>query len=169
MHLHQLLLSLLLLGRWSRDTNTVAVCHTLATTLSAGIPLTQALPSAAQTCRNEVFRRATQQLTGQVESGHRLWAAMREAACFPPAMVRLVRLEEGTGRLEALLTQAGLHYEQFGSPTVKSITHDRTLPDAAHGLPCRWHHLGDLSAHILHGRSVSALALTALSRHLPSS
>jgi type IV pilus assembly protein PilC len=111
MHLHQLLLSLPLLGRWSRDTNTAALCHTLATTLSAGIPLTQALPYAAQTCRNEVFRRATQQLTGQVESGHRLWAAMREAACFPPAMVRLVRLGEETGRLEALLTQAGLQYE----------------------------------------------------------
>ena len=38
------------------------------------------------------------------------------------------------------------------------MTHDRTLPDAAHGLPCRWHHLGDVSAHILHGRFVSALA-----------
>jgi type IV pilus assembly protein PilC len=111
MYLHQLLLSLPLLGRWSRDTNTAALCHTLATTLSAGIPLTQALPYAAQTCRNEVFRRATQQLTGQVENGHRLWAAMREAACFPPAMVRLVRLGEETGRLEALLTQAGLQYE----------------------------------------------------------
>ena len=62
MHLHQLLLSLPLLGRWSRDTNTAA--------LSAGIPLTQALPYAAQTCRNEVFRRATKQLTGPVSYTH---------------------------------------------------------------------------------------------------
>ena len=106
--LHGFLLSLPLFGRWSRYTNTAALCHTLATTLTAGIPLTHAIPYAAQTCRNEAFRHATQQLTGQVESGDRLWAAMSEAACFPPAMVRLVRLGEETGRLEALLTQAGL-------------------------------------------------------------
>jgi type IV pilus assembly protein PilC len=110
--LHGFLLRLPLFGRWSRYTNTAALCHTLATTLTAGIPLTHAIPYAAQTCRNEVFRQATQQLTGQVESGDRLWAAMSEAACFPPAMVRLVRLGEETGRLEALLTQAGLQCEE---------------------------------------------------------
>ncbi|MBL6815393.1 MAG: type II secretion system F family protein, partial [Pseudomonadales bacterium] len=109
--LHGFLLSFPLFGRWSRETNTAALCHTLATTLTAGIPLTQAIPYAAQTCRNEVFRQATQQLTGRVESGDRLWSAMREAACFPPATVRLVRLGEETGRLEALLTQAGLQCE----------------------------------------------------------
>ena len=112
LRLHRLLLGIPLLGRWSRHTNTAALCHTLATTLSAGIPLTQALPYAAQTCRNDVFRRATQSLAEQVQSGNRLWVAMKETACFLPGMVHLVRLGEETGRLEALLTQAGVQCEE---------------------------------------------------------
>ena len=82
--LHRFLLSFPLLGKWSRHTNTAALCHTLATTLSAGIPLTQALPYAAQTCRNDVFRLATQSLADQVQSGNRFWVAMKETACFCP-------------------------------------------------------------------------------------
>ncbi len=110
--LHRFLLGFPLLGKWSRHTNTAALCHTLATTLSAGIPLTQALPYAAQTCRNDVFRLATQSLADQVQSGNRLWVAMKETACFLPGMVHLVRLGEETGRLEALLTQAGVQCEE---------------------------------------------------------
>ena len=58
--LNRLLLGFPLLGMWSRHKSTATLCHTLATTLSASIPLTQALTYASQTCRNDVFRLATQ-------------------------------------------------------------------------------------------------------------
>ena len=37
---------------------------------------------------------------------------MKETSCFLPGMVHLVRLGKETGRLEALLTQAGVQCEE---------------------------------------------------------
>jgi type IV pilus assembly protein PilC len=88
------LLTTLCAARWSRA---------LGTLLSAGTPLADAFDSLTHATGNAWFDRATLAISAQLRRGVRLAPAMREARCFPEAIVQPVAVAEESGTLDTML------------------------------------------------------------------
>lgn len=88
------LLTTLCAARWSRA---------LGTLLSAGTPLADAFDSLTHATGNAWFDRATVAISAQLRRGVRLAPAMREAQCFPEAIVQPVAIAEESGTLDTML------------------------------------------------------------------
>jgi len=88
------LLTTLCAARWSRA---------LGTLLSAGTPLADAFDSLTHATGNAWFDRATIAISAQLRRGVRLAPAMREAQCFPEAIVQPVAVAEESGTLDTML------------------------------------------------------------------
>ncbi len=88
------LLTTLCAARWSRA---------LGTLLSAGTPLADAFDSLTHATGNAWFDRATLAISAQLRRGVRLAAAMRDAQCFPEAIVQPVAVAEESGTLDTML------------------------------------------------------------------
>ncbi|MEM5343932.1 type II secretion system F family protein [Paraburkholderia azotifigens] len=88
------LLATLCAARWSRA---------LGTLLSAGTPLADAFDSLTHATGNAWFDRATVAISAELRRGVRLAPAMREARCFPEAIVQPVAVAEESGTLDTML------------------------------------------------------------------
>ncbi|MBN3764830.1 type II secretion system F family protein [Burkholderia sp. Ac-20365] len=88
------LLTTLCAARWSRA---------LGTLLSAGTPLADAFDSLTHATGNAWFDRATVAISAELKRGVRLAPAMREAQCFPEAIVQPVAVAEESGTLDTML------------------------------------------------------------------
>jgi type IV pilus assembly protein PilC len=76
-----------------------AFVQNLATMLSAGLPLVEALQTIQMEVRARAMRKVIQRILDLVESGHPLWLSMEEQGFFTPYEVALVRVGEEAGNL----------------------------------------------------------------------
>lgn len=83
----------------------------LATTLSAGLPMTNALKLATNACDHDEFSTAIEQLRNQLNAGLSLHHGMQQIALFPPFMVQMVKIGEESGTLAAMLTHVAEFFE----------------------------------------------------------
>ncbi|MFM8757441.1 MAG: type II secretion system F family protein [Limnohabitans sp.] len=92
------LLQMSVLARWSQ---------TLASLLSAGLPLAEALGPAGQASGHPAYERASVYLQRHITQGSSLHGAMATHPRFPPMLVQMCATGEETGTLEILLRRAG--------------------------------------------------------------
>ena len=111
MLVHRSLLTLPLLGPLIRYANAGQMCRTLAASISAGIPVLEALPFAADACRNDAYRRSIAGLAAQLRNGNSLANAMQADPCFPHTLPKIIRLGEQSGKLGDMLEQANTLYD----------------------------------------------------------
>lgn len=97
------LLSKLLLAR---------VCKLLGLMYEAGIPIVDALHTAADTAGNTVVRRGLREAGERIDSGHDLSSAIAAAALFPPLLVRMLHVGEHSGALDVALGHLVRYYER---------------------------------------------------------
>jgi general secretion pathway protein F len=109
---HQAWLRVPLLSRLVRSVNAARFAQTLATLVSSGVALVDALPVAAQVVSSLPMQRAVRDAAQRVAEGESLSGALAGSALFPPVMVELVASGEGSGRLDAMLERAALSQEQ---------------------------------------------------------
>lgn len=81
-------------ARWSR---------TLATLLSAGLPLTDALNSVRGACGHPAYAQATLRVRDEVVRGSSLRLAMAPSPLFSPLLAQMCAIGEESGTLEHLL------------------------------------------------------------------
>jgi general secretion pathway protein F len=105
-------LKLPLIGRLTRDLHGAKMARTLATMISAGLPVLEGLTITARTIRNHALRQATESMADAVREGGGLSAAMRRAGVFPPILVHMTASGEGGGRLEPMLERAADYLER---------------------------------------------------------
>lgn len=117
-----LLLKLPVLGGICTGSAVARFARTLATTLGGGLPLLEALNSAGDATGNQVFRRATERVRDQVESGTQLHQAMHLAGVFPGMVVQLVAIGEESGSLDEMLDKAADYHEEAVDRAVESLT-----------------------------------------------
>ena len=89
--------------------------------LSAGIPLDQALASAAQLDLNATFARKLERLCVRVEQGETLSDAVAAERGFPGSFTALVSVGERAGLLEESLRKLGAHYSRQTTKTVRLL------------------------------------------------
>ena len=96
--------------------------RTLSTTFAAGVPLIDALESAAGASGNAVFRDAILEVRAEVTSGMHMNLAMRNASIFPDMVIQMVAIGEESGAVDDMLSKVANVYEAEVDNAVDSLT-----------------------------------------------
>jgi type IV pilus assembly protein PilC len=96
--------------------------RTLSTTFAAGVPLPDALQSAAGASGNAVFRDAILEIRAEVTSGMQMNLAMRNCAIFPDMVIQMVAIGEESGAVDDMLAKVATVYEQEVDNAVDNLT-----------------------------------------------
>lgn len=97
------LFGLPLVGRTLEAAETARFAATLATLLTSGVPLLDALRTTARTLRTRAYQSATEALAEGVARGATVSGAMADGRRFGELAVRLVGVGEATGKLADML------------------------------------------------------------------
>jgi type IV pilus assembly protein PilC len=103
---HRRLLDLPGIGLLIRTSVAARWAHTLSALLAAGVPLTEALPTAGQASDHPIYARINEHLQRRVAQGGRLSEGMVHTGRFPDMLVQLCATGEDTGTLDKLLARA---------------------------------------------------------------
>jgi type IV pilus assembly protein PilC len=101
------------IARWSR---------TLASLVSAGVPLLQALEITGRTGGNVVVENAMEGVIASVKRGGTIAAPLAQTPIFPSMVTHMVGVGEETGALDAMLDRVADFYEDQVSASVKALT-----------------------------------------------
>ncbi len=105
------LLRLPLAGRLIKSYFISTMSRTLATILSGGIPMLQALEMVAKSVTNRVLTMKLLFVQERVRQGSSLAHALEEAGIMPPMTIRMIEVGEATGALETMLDDISVFYE----------------------------------------------------------
>ena len=84
----------------------------LGTLLIGGIPLLQALDTAADSLGTQVLKRVLQHAVKLVREGQSLSQSLRQTKIFPPLSLDMIEVGESTGALPAMLGSVAEFYEE---------------------------------------------------------
>lgn len=96
--------------------------RTLSTTFAAGVPLIEALESAAGAAGNEIYKKAILDVRDEVSSGNQMHFAMKQTNQFPEMVVQMVSIGEESGSLDSMLAKVANIYEQEVDDAVDGLT-----------------------------------------------
>jgi len=100
----------------------VRFAGTLATLITAGVPILQALDIVRETSGNEVIARAMEKVYNSVRDGETIHEPLREAKVFPPLVVHMVAVGEETGAIDQMLVKVSEAYEREVDDTINALT-----------------------------------------------
>ncbi len=101
------------LARWSR---------TFSGSVSAGVPMLQAIQLTGETAGNIVVEQAMEDVYESVKRGGSLAAPIQANPIFPPMVGHMIAVGEETGQLEHMLTKIADFYEAEVDAKVKALT-----------------------------------------------
>jgi type IV pilus assembly protein PilC len=101
------------LARWSR---------TFSGSVSAGVPMLQAIKLTGETAGNVVIEKAMEDVYQSVKQGGSLAGPIEANPIFPPMVGHMVSVGEETGQLEHMLSKVADFYEAEVDAKVKALT-----------------------------------------------
>jgi type IV pilus assembly protein PilC len=101
------------LARWSR---------TFSGSVSAGVPMLQAIKLTGETAGNIVIEKAMEDVYASVKRGGSLAGPIEANPIFPPMVGHMVAVGEETGQLEHMMTKIADFYEAEVDAKVKALT-----------------------------------------------
>lgn len=120
---HRLLLGIPYVSPVIRCAMLAELSRVLATLLSSGIPIHDALPATADATENRVYRSALLCAIPTIQTGHRLSEALRrDRWLFPSVATTLIDIGEETGTLAETLRELADHYESEVDYALKNLT-----------------------------------------------
>ena len=96
--------------------------RTLSTTFAAGVPLIEALASAAGASGNAIYRDAILFVRAEVAGGLPMHSAMRATNVFPDMVNQMVAIGEESGSVDAMLDKVANIYEREVDDMVDGLT-----------------------------------------------
>jgi MSHA biogenesis protein MshG len=122
MHWHRLKLLLPVTGELSFQAVLARLCRSLAISLNAGLPMTQALQVIARSAGNVYLAQKMQSLVTSIERGEALSKASAQSGLFSPLVLQMIAIGEETGELPGLLDEAAVFYEREVDARLKNLT-----------------------------------------------
>lgn len=119
--LDMLLLRLPVLGKVNHLTQLARCCRSLSLLYRAGLPLTDIMPLIIKSCDNQVMIKALTDVQQEMLQGEGLSQPMSRNELFLPMMVRMVRVGEETGNLDATLLAVAQYYEIDAEDRTRSL------------------------------------------------
>jgi type IV pilus assembly protein PilC len=85
--------------------------RTLSTLSATGVPLVEALESAAGACGSIIYAEAVMKIREEVSMGQSLQTAMAQVGLFPQMVQHLIAIGEEAGSMDAILAKVADLYE----------------------------------------------------------
>ena len=120
--LDRIKLKLPVFGDLIRKTAIVRFAGTLATLITSGVPILQALDIVRDTSGNEVIARAMEKVYNSVKDGETIHEPLSQCSVFPPLVVHMVAVGEETGAIDQMLVKVAEAYEREVDDTVNALT-----------------------------------------------
>jgi general secretion pathway protein F len=115
-------LKLPLIGPLVRYVGVARFARTLATMLSAGVPVLSALEITKRVLNNTVLEKVVEAARDAIREGESIAATLKKSAQFPSLMVHMVAVGERSGQLEAMLENVATAYERDVEGKVNRLT-----------------------------------------------
>ncbi|MEM9102948.1 MAG: type II secretion system F family protein [Pseudomonadota bacterium] len=96
--------------------------RTLSTTFAAGVPLVEALDSAAGASGNVVYKNAILKIKDDVSTGMQMNLTMQSTGIFPNMVVQMVAIGEESGALDGMLSKVADIYEREVDDAVDGLS-----------------------------------------------
>jgi type IV pilus assembly protein PilC len=116
-----LLLKMPILGLVLRKIAVARFCRTLATLVSSGVPILEALEITAKTAGNAIVEDAIMATRKSIEEGKTISEPLKETEVFPPMVVHMIAVGEQTGALDAMLSKIADFYEEEVDAAVENM------------------------------------------------
>ena len=111
-----------LAGKLLRHSCVARFARTLSTTFAAGVPLVQALDSAAGAAGNAPFKQAIEHMRHEVSTGMPLNQSMASSGLFPGMAIQMTAIGEESGTLDRMLEKVANHFETDVDNQVDNLT-----------------------------------------------
>jgi type IV pilus assembly protein PilC len=119
---HRFLLAVPVIGGAVRYSRVERFTRLLASMVSAGVPLPQAMSVATSSLGNLVFERALEQARTQLLQGAGLARPVSATRLFPGVAAQMIRVGEDTGTLDTQLELAARYYERELDYKIQKVT-----------------------------------------------
>lgn len=96
--------------------------RTLATLLTSGVPILQALETVSGTVANEIIGDAILEARSRIREGDRIGDPLQKSKMFPPMVVQMISIGEESGSLDQMLTKVADFYESEVDAALQSLT-----------------------------------------------
>jgi type IV pilus assembly protein PilC len=111
-----------LLGDLIRKSSVSRFTRTLATLLTSGVSILDALNITARTSGNMVIQKAIKGAMLSIAEGETITAPLKECGVFPPMVTQMISVGEKTGGLDEMLTKIADFYDEEVDAAVASLT-----------------------------------------------
>ncbi|MGH1461358.1 MAG: type II secretion system F family protein [Neptuniibacter sp.] len=118
----KLMLKIPVIGKILEQASVARFARTLATTFAAGVPLVNALESAAGASGNALYRDAILQVRNGVSTGQSLQNAVVMTGIFPNMATQMIAIGEEAGSLENMLEKIADFYEEQVDNAVDNLS-----------------------------------------------
>ena len=118
----RLRLKLPVLGNLTYQSSLARLCRSLAISLHAGLPMTQALQAIERAAGNAYLATKIRSLGTGIERGELLSKASANSGLFSPLVLQMIAIGEETGELPMLLDEAAGFYERETDVALKNLT-----------------------------------------------
>jgi type IV pilus assembly protein PilC len=116
-----ILLKIPMLGDLLRKTAVSRFSETLATLLSAGVGILQALDITARTSGNKVIETGLLGSLEKITAGHTIAEPLEETGLFPPMVTHMISVGEKTGDISSMLEKVAVFYEEEVDAAVDAV------------------------------------------------
>jgi type IV pilus assembly protein PilC len=96
--------------------------RTLATLVTSGVPILQAIEITGKTSGNTVIEHAMEEVKQNIKSGEAIARPLERISVFPPMVTQMISIGEETGALDTMLHKIADFYEDEVDSAVKSLT-----------------------------------------------
>ena len=107
-----MLLRLPILGDVFRKIGVARFTRTLATLLSSGVAILEALDITARPPATPSWRTSCTRSASSIEEGKTIADPMKQSKFFPPMVTQMVSVGETTGELDTMLVKVADYYEE---------------------------------------------------------
>lgn len=117
-----LALKMPVLGDTIRKVAVARFTRTLATMISSGIPIIQALETVQRTAGNLVIEKAIEHVRQKIAEGKSMAEPLMATGVFPSMVVQMIAVGEATGALDAMLVKIADFYDEEVDEAVDAMT-----------------------------------------------
>jgi general secretion pathway protein F len=117
-----MLLTMPVIGRFVRASNTAQFARTLSIMASSGVPVISAMTIASSVVTNLPMREAIEVASERVREGASIAKSLDVSKLFPPMTMRLIASGEASGELDDMLLRAADSQEQELETLRKMLT-----------------------------------------------
>ena len=120
-HLDDLKLHLWPTGPILRKIILARFANTFAMMYASGISILDCIANSRDLANNQVIARSLKQVTQEIESGKNLTQSFHNTGIFPPLVIRMLKVGEATGNLDAALRNVSYFYDRDVKDSIKKI------------------------------------------------